>query len=290
MVGAGGQGKTRLARHLAGQVTGEGWATVVLGEHVGAADLTVLAEMAAPTLVIVDYAEGRSHQLAPLIQALDRAEAKVRRLLLARTAGAWRTERVNPAPQLAVLADDQIVVNLRPVEPTPAGREQAWHQAVAALAPRLAGLDGHQHIPWTALSANLSPPRLAGERYRTILAVQMHALAALLQAGDPVCVGGRRDAREVLLDHESRYWTRVADRFGITLTPATRRCLVATATLPDCSPPPSPGPARTRFTTSRSGWPPCTKTVSGTGRECCPTHWPSTSWAPYSARTGTAPP
>ena len=230
VVGAGGQGKTRLARHLAGQVTGEGWATVVLGEHVGAADLTVLAEMAAPTLVIVDYAEGRTHQLVPLIQALDRAEAKVRLLLLARTAGAWRTERVNPAPQLAVLADDQIVVTLRPVEPTPAGREQAWRQAVVALAPRLAGLEGHQDIPWTALTATLSPPPLAGERYRTILAVQMHALAALLQAGDPAPVGGR-DARDVLLDHESRYWTRVADRFGITLTPATRRCLVATATL-----------------------------------------------------------
>ncbi|MGH3847273.1 MAG: hypothetical protein ACRDS0_38520, partial [Pseudonocardiaceae bacterium] len=35
----------------------------------------------------------------------------------------------------------------------------------------------------------------------------------------------------MLLAHESRYWSRVADRFGITLTPATRLCLVATATL-----------------------------------------------------------
>ena len=35
----------------------------------------------------------------------------------------------------------------------------------------------------------------------------------------------------MLLEHEQRYWTRVADRFGIVLAPATRRCLVAVATL-----------------------------------------------------------
>ena len=77
----------------------------------------------------------------------------------------------------------------------------------------------------------LVAPRLDGQRHRTILAVQMDALAALLQAGDPVPADRSTDAREVLLDHEHRYWSRVANRFGITQTPATRRCLVATATL-----------------------------------------------------------
>ena len=47
----------------------------------------------------------------------------MRLLLLARTAGAWRSDRVDPSPQLAVLADDRIVVELSPVEPTLAGRE-----------------------------------------------------------------------------------------------------------------------------------------------------------------------
>jgi hypothetical protein len=230
VVGAGGQGKTRLARHLAAQLAAQGWAGLLLAETAGPEAIAVLGEVAAPTLVIVDYAEGRTSQLDALIAAMGRAEAKVRLLLLARTAGAWRTERVGPSPHLAVLGDDRIVLELGPVEPTPQGRAQAWDQAVATLAPRLGDLQGYQHIAWATVAAGLAAPALDGDRFRTILAVQMHALAALLQAGDPVAIGGG-GPREVLLAHESRYWSRVADRFGITLTPARRWCLVATATL-----------------------------------------------------------
>jgi len=229
VVGAGGQGKTRLARHLAAQLNTDGWAAVVLAESAGPDQVAVLSEMATPTLVIVDYAEGRTDQLDALIRAMARAEAKVRLLLLARTAGTWRTEGIGTSPQLAVLGDDRIVLDLGPVEPTPVGRAQAWEQAVVALVPQLAGLDGYRGIAWTTLAAQLSVSRLDGEGYRTILAVQMHALAALLQAGDPVSTGG--GPRKVLLDHESWYWTQVADRFMITLTTATRRCLVTAATL-----------------------------------------------------------
>lgn len=148
VAGAGGQGKTRLARHLASSLTSRGWATVMLGEHARAEDLAVLAHVVAPTLVVVDYAEGRGTQLDPLVDALNRAEAKVRLLLLARTAGAWRTERVTPAAHLSVMADDRIVVNLSPVEPDRDGRQLAWREAIDALANRLATLDGYQHIAW----------------------------------------------------------------------------------------------------------------------------------------------
>ena len=233
VVGAGGQGKTRLARHLAGSLTGRGWATLVLGEHATSEDIAVLAQVAVPTLVVVDYAEGRTAQLDPLIAALDQAEAKVRLLLLARTAGAWRTDRVAPVAHLSVLADERIVVSLGPVEPDPDGRRRAWREAVDALASRLAVLDTYQGIAWPDVAAGMVEPILDGERFRTILAVQMHALAALLHAGDPVptTTDAARDAQAVLLEHEARYWSRVADRFGITLAPATRRFLVATATL-----------------------------------------------------------
>ena len=114
VAGAGGQGKTRLARHLAAQLAGDGWAAVALAEQVGADDIAVLAEVTVPTLVIVDYAEGRTHQLDALIQAMDRAEAKVRLLLLARADGEWRTERTNPSPHLAVLGDDRFGITLTP--------------------------------------------------------------------------------------------------------------------------------------------------------------------------------
>ena len=166
VVGAGGQGKTRLGRHLATQLAGHGWATVLIGEHARPADLAMVGEVAVSTLVVVDYAEGRTDQLTPLLAAMARAEAKVRLLLLARTAGAWRSDRVDPSAQLAVLADDRIVVELAPVEPTRDGRTQAWQDAAAALAPRLATLPDHQHIPWAAVAASLTLPRLDGDGIR----------------------------------------------------------------------------------------------------------------------------
>jgi len=204
----------------------------MLAERAGPGEIAVLGEVVAPTLVVVDYAEGRAHQLGAVLEALARAQEKVRLLLLARTAGAWRTERIDPCPALDVLGDDRIVVELGPVEPTPAGRVQAWEQAVTALAAGISELDveGYRNIEWTSLATRLPTPTLDGPSYRTILAVQMHALAQLLQAGVPITAPDGWP-QQVLLAHESRYWSRVADRFGITLTPATRRCLVATAAL-----------------------------------------------------------
>jgi hypothetical protein len=47
VAGPGGQGKTRLARHLAAQQASEGWATVMLAERAGAAEIAVLGEVAS---------------------------------------------------------------------------------------------------------------------------------------------------------------------------------------------------------------------------------------------------
>jgi tetratricopeptide (TPR) repeat protein len=231
VTGPGGQGKTRLARELATEMAAEGWSTLMLAETATPDAIGVLGQVREPTLVVIDYAEGRTHQLAALVSAMGRAEAKMRLLLLARTAGAWRTDHVDPSRQLAVLAPDAIVLELGPVDPTPDGRRQAWEQAVASIAPRLGELEGYRGIDWARLAAGLVAPPLEGERFRTILAVQIDALAALLQAGDPVAPGGDGWSAEALLAHEGRYWSRVAERFGIALTAPTRRCLVAAATL-----------------------------------------------------------
>ena len=94
VVGPGGQGKTRLAHHLAALLGQNGWAAVILAER--ATPDQGLAQVRVPTLVVVDYAEGRPRQLEAVIAELERAEAKVRLLLLARTAGAWRTRARRP--------------------------------------------------------------------------------------------------------------------------------------------------------------------------------------------------
>lgn len=138
-----------------------------------------------------------------------------------------------PVPLLEPLADDRIVVELGSLEATASGREQAWSQAVTALAAGLSELDrahDQQGVDWAGVAGQLPIPVLDGPGYRTVLAVQMDALARLLQAGDPISGTDSRVER-LLVVHESRYWTRVANRFGVTVSPATRECLVATATL-----------------------------------------------------------
>ena len=225
--GPGGQGKTRLARHLIGQLAGDGWAGVMLGNHATREQIGVLADGRTPTLVAVDYAEGRATQLEAVIDALERADTPTRLLLLARTAGAWRTERVGPSPLLDDLADESIVLPLEPLEPSRGGRIEAWREALAAFAQ---GLSDLEEGDWPARAANLNTPALDGDRYRTILAIQIDALAQLLETGDPIAEMGQ-PPEQLLRLHESRYAKQLATQFGITLDPSRLDALVVSATL-----------------------------------------------------------
>jgi hypothetical protein len=131
------------------------------------------------------------------------------------------------------LADERIVVQLGPARTHPTRSGGRWRQAVTALAAGLSELDlmrDGDGIDWAAHAAGLATPVLDGPGYRTILAVQMDALARLLQAGAPL-TDARDRPEQILLAHESRYWTRVATRFDVTLAPSTRECLVAIVTL-----------------------------------------------------------
>ena len=53
VIGPGGQGKTRLARRLARQLGGAGWASVLLAEQASAAGIAVLGAVRVPTLVVM---------------------------------------------------------------------------------------------------------------------------------------------------------------------------------------------------------------------------------------------
>jgi hypothetical protein len=236
IVGAGGQGKTRLARQLAQQLALEGWATVLLAERASPDDISVIGDVTFPTLVVVDYAETRLHQIDVVLAELARAPAKVRLLLIARTAGGWRTELAETA-RLEVLARCP-VIHLSPLEQTPAGRAEAWTQAADALMQGLAGLDGYRDIPWRDAIGRVSAPPIDGERHRTILSVQVSALAKLLSLAEslgttapdqPVQLPA--DPEDVLILHEERYWSRLASRYGISLGYEARWALVAAVTL-----------------------------------------------------------
>ena len=228
LIGPGGQGKTRLARELAAAMDAHEWATVVISEQAEVADLTLLAELREPILIVVDYAESRTEQLEAIARNVTRTESTVRLLLLARTAG-WRTE-LSKSAHLRFLARIP-AIQLSPVEPDSPGRQEAWTQAVVALASRLGELDGYRDIDWPQLASSLLTPELSEIRYRVILEVQIDALAALLRAGQAEREGSYEDPMDVILEHERAYWNRAAQQMGISLSDEAQRCVVAYASL-----------------------------------------------------------
>src|SRR5262249_60635784 len=71
LTGPGGQGKTRLARELAGRMGAAGWvAGLVTDTTIDAEVVAGLASVSCPVLLVVDYAETRGGQGRQLAEAL----------------------------------------------------------------------------------------------------------------------------------------------------------------------------------------------------------------------------
>jgi hypothetical protein len=230
--GPGGQGKTRLAHHVGERLAGQGWAVVWLDQNADPAELRVLAETRVPVLAVLDYAESRTGQLAALATVLGgRNQVKV--LLLARSAGAWWQDLAAGSEALRDLADLTRVTALPALDDT-AGSYQAAVAAFAAAATRIPGLD---HTSWTAAAAELAGrARREPGADRTVLAVQMTALADLLDAARTpaeTAQPGRRGPEDRLLDHERGYWRSTARVHGLLpgLSLATLTDVVAATVL-----------------------------------------------------------
>ncbi|MGV9601911.1 tetratricopeptide repeat protein [Streptosporangium sandarakinum] len=221
---AGGQGKTRLARHLAGRLAGEGWAVVWLDARVPAAELGAVKDAAAPLLVVIDYAEARTDQMTALLEACARHDgaSPVKVLLLARTAGSWWQTLPETSRDAELLLDGAVVLPLSVLEPDAGSRADAYRQAAAAFADALAMLPGRQDRPWARLAAALPDPAQRDE-LGNALTLHMTALADLLDRAapapdEPGTPGGDEGAEGVedrLLVHERRYWRATATGYGL---------------------------------------------------------------------------
>ncbi|MGW2324756.1 tetratricopeptide repeat protein [Streptomyces sp. NPDC001700] len=211
--GPGGQGKTRLAQHLADALTARGWTTLWLrGDAYALAELSAAA---VPLLVIVDYAETRTPQLTALLEAAvqhsgDRA---FKLLLLARTDGDWW----NDLHAATAAAEDLLygtgTILLPALEPEPDdSRTEAYHQAVRSYAAHLPCVRGWQPHDWPALAARLTtgtPEGLDRPGLDSALTLHMTALADLLDAASNApAVNSTVEDR--LLLHERRYWKATA--------------------------------------------------------------------------------
>ena len=89
-------------------------------------------------------------------------------------------------------------------------------------------------MDWPRIATELlseSLPNLSSSRFEPVLAVHMHALAALLQAGrsGAAAILEEETAEDVLLRHEERYWISTASARELKLTDITLRTAAAAA-------------------------------------------------------------
>ncbi|MFJ2854910.1 tetratricopeptide repeat protein [Streptomyces sp. NPDC087215] len=229
--GPGGQGKTRLAHHLAGRLAADNWAVLWPRSDADAPELRALRHAVKPLLVVLDYAEARTEQLTALVEAATGhgGGTPFKVLLLARTDGDWWTQAKSATRLTEDHLDEAPSTLLAPLEQAPGPRTQAYRTAARALAdalPRVHGLAGHE---WPAAAGALPTPRLDHDGYANALTLQMTALADLLDTATPgskdtteVSAGQRaQEVEDRLLGHERRYWQHSAATHG--LSPALSR-------------------------------------------------------------------
>ncbi|GHH84091.1 trypsin-like peptidase domain-containing protein [Streptomyces capitiformicae] len=209
----GGQGKTRLARHLMARLRNRRW---VAGEvrdapydsHPLHTLRYPLHALQHPLLLVVDYAETRPDLVRRLLDHAEEVSHPVRLLLLARSLGSWQTTATGD-----LRANE---IRLHTLSPRDVEREHAFRTAARGLSHRLADATRETDVDWRAIADSLPAYGAGngGHGTETALTVQMAALTALLHRGrDPERDEGPLEAQ--LLKHEKRYWRDTADGWGM---------------------------------------------------------------------------
>ncbi|MEU4693741.1 tetratricopeptide repeat protein [Actinoplanes sp. NPDC023714] len=203
VVGAGGVGKTRLAREFGTRLSGWDCVWVRPGGEATMAEAIAADSITQRRLLVVDYAETRDRAgLAALMCAAQRvcsADSRTRVLLLARHAGLWWETMSAAYPDQEHVVDVLTVADhviALPVEFEGRDPQQIVSEAVTAFARKL-----KYRVPELVPKAGRDPAT-------PILRLHAEALVAVLGAPR----NDRFDVLDEVLRHEARYWRHAARR------------------------------------------------------------------------------
>lgn len=210
LVGAGGTGKSRLARELALRLNGWDCRWVQQGQEAEA----INAVRRRKSLIIVDYAETRPRgNLVRLARHLawPRVGQKIRVLMIARAVGDWWADLVGETQNIS---ERRILLN-------------AKRTTLHALACGQSSFDQYYDAAVHAFCEKLSVssvPTGAADLHgdSSILMVHIAALVAVLESGNRSS-DQRGELLSRLLDHEDRYWQRSAESCGLSWLNRTAR-------------------------------------------------------------------
>ncbi|MFD7685935.1 trypsin-like peptidase domain-containing protein [Streptomyces sp. NPDC059781] len=249
LAGAGGQGKSRLARWLVTRMTERGWVAGQLDRPGGMGepaieDLSVLTSVRRELLLVVDYAEGRPQELREFLRLVHRrslSAPKVRLLLVARAPGAWNKDPMRADAQVRSTLSEAPVIELGHIAARNRDRREDFRTAVEHFGRRLdlmpvtrPSADAHgAPVRWADVARCLPVPgTLDEDRYGNPLDLQMAALTALLDRGTGHTSGtSGAPLEERLLDHEATYWDWAAPTYRVDMSGEKLKRAVAAATL-----------------------------------------------------------
>jgi tetratricopeptide (TPR) repeat protein len=224
VIGAGGSGKTRLARQLGERVAVLGCRSwwVPAGEEADAIQTARQGDV--PVVLVADYAETRTALPVMLAAAASATTGpNLRILLLARSAGEWWQQLLDTSSYaVSELIAASEPITLGPVS-NASNQQDVFTEALAAFAD----LRG---IPRPDVQLRLA------DHDAVVLVVHAAALLAVLDAETAITsISARQSAADVLsrlLGHERRYWQQsIARRLAAPLDPDVIERVVAAGCL-----------------------------------------------------------
>jgi tetratricopeptide (TPR) repeat protein len=217
VTGGGGAGKTRLAMRLSRMLRRRGWIAGFLphGRATALETVTTAVDAGYRVLLVLDYAETRSRELAALLRELSPIPEAVRVLLLARTDGPWWTtastefeQFVDPEPVALSPLAEHLGTHHVVTEAWRAFHSVVLKRPAPELPPRLADLDGPEH-------RQPVPGAMSGS-FGDVLILHALVLDEVLAQREETR-SAAPDPLRAVLGHEQRYWRRISREHGLAL-------------------------------------------------------------------------